>query len=149
MDFTKLNKNTFEKIEWNVDTKDFTFKKLSDFYNMGVKTVRVFGFFFTKSEEYGLQPVAIAKDCLINLPKHKKDTISDMLKNADCVNAIKNGECSLKLREYKSKYGKTCYDFDFINTPQVLTETPKATETTETPKATDATETTEKQPDIF
>lgn len=146
MDFTKLNKNTFEKIEWNVDTKDFTFKKLSDFYNMGVKTVRVFGFFFTKSEEYGLQPVAIARNCLINLPKHKKDTISDMLKNADCVSAIKNGDCSLKLREYKSKYGKTCYDFDFINTPQVLSETPKATETTET---TDATETTEKQPDIF
>ena len=143
MDFTKLNKNTFEKIEWNVDTNGFTFKKLSDFYNMGVKTVRVFGFFFTKSEEYGLQPVAIARNCLINLPKHKKDTISDMLKNADCINAIKNGECSLKLREYKSKYGKTCYDFDFINTPQVLTETPKATETT------DATETTEKQPDIF
>lgn len=143
MDFTKLNKNTFEKIEWNVDTKDFTFKKLSDFYNMGVKTVRVFGFFFTKSAEYGLQPVAIARNCLINLPKHKKDTISDMLKNADCVSAIKNGDCSLKLREYKSKYGKTCYDFDFINTPQVLSETPKATETT------DATETTEKQPDIF
>ena len=143
MDFTKLNKNTFEKIEWNVDTKDFTFKKLSDFYNMGVKTVRVFGFFFTKSEEYGLQPVAIARNCLINLPKHKKDTISDMLKNADCVSAIKNGDCTLKLREYKSKYGKTCYDFDFINTPQVLSETPKATETT------DATETTEKQPDIF
>ena len=143
MDFTKLNKNTFEKIEWNVDTKDFTFKKLSDFYNMGVKTVRIFGFFFTKSEEYGLQPVAIARNCLINLPKHKKDTISDMLKNADCVSAIKNGDCTLKLREYKSKYGKTCYDFDFINTPQVLSETPKATETT------DATETTEKQPDIF
>ena len=142
MDFTKLNKNTFEKIEWNVDTKDFTFKKLSDFYNMGVKTVRVFGFFFTKSAEYGLQPVAIARNCLINLPKHKKDTISDMLKNADCVSAIKNGDCTLKLREYKSKYGKTCYDFDFINTP-------KATDATPTTETTDATETTEKQPDIF
>ena len=135
MDFTKLNKNTFEKIEWNVKTDGFTFHKLSDFYNQGIKTIQVYGFFFTKSDEYGLQPVAIAKDCLINLPKHKKDTISDMLKNADCVSAIKNGECSLKLREYKSKYNKTCYDFDFINTPK--TET------------TDATETTEKQPDIF
>ena len=149
MDFTKCNKNNFEKIDWNVDTKDFTFKKLSDFYNYGVKTVRIFGFFFTKSEEYGLQPIAIARNCFINLPKHKKDIISDMLKNADCVNAIKNGECSLKLREYKSKYGKTCYDFDFINTPQVLTETPKATDATPTTETTDATETTEKQPDIF
>ena len=129
MDFTKRNKNTFEKIEWNVNTKDFTFKKLSDFYNQGIKVIQVFGFFFTKSENYGLQPIAITKDCLVNLPKHKTETISDMLKNGDCVNAIKNGECSLKLREYKSNYNKICYDFDFINTPK--------------------TETTEKQPDIF
>ena len=136
MDFTKLNKNTFEKIEWNVKTEGFTFKKLSDFYNQGIKTIQVFGFFFTKSENYGLQPIAIAKDCLVNLPTHKKDVVSDMLKNVDCVNAIKNGECSLKLREYKSKYGKTCFDFDFVNTP-------KATETTET------TETTDTEPDIL
>ena len=153
MDFTKLNKNTFEKIEWNVNTSGFTFKKLSDFYNNGIKAVRVFGFFFTKSDEYGLQPVAIAKDCLINLPKHKTEVISDMLKNADCVSAIKNGECSLKLREYKSKYNKTCYDFDFINTPSCFTVSDKPkTETTETTDATETTETTdatEKQPDIF
>ena len=128
MDFTKCNKNTFEKIEWNVKTDGFTFKKLSDFYEE-TNVVQVFGFFFTKSENYGLQPIAITKDCLVNLPKHKTETISDMLKNADCVNAIKNGECSLKLREYKSKYNKICYDFDFINTPK--------------------TETIEKQPDIF
>ena len=138
MDFTKCNKNTFEKIEWNVNTSGFTFKKLSDFYCQGTRTIQVFGFFFTKSENYGLQPVAITKDCLVNLPTHKKDVISDMLKNADCVSAIKNGECSLKLREYKSKYGKTCYDFDFVNTPK-----------TETTDATETTETTEKQPDIF
>ena len=135
MNFTQFNKNTFEKIEWNVNTKDFTFRKLSDFHNQGIKTIQVFGFFFTKSENYGLQPIAITKNCLVNLPTHKKDVISEMLKNADCVNAIKNGECSLKLREYKSKYGKLCYDFDFVDTPKA--------ETTET------TETTEKQPDIF
>ena len=130
MDFTKMNKNTFEKIEWNVNTEGFAFKKLADFFNTGIKTIQVFGFFFTKSDEYGLQPIAIAKDCLVNLPKHKNDDISDMLKNAECVDAIKNGECSLKLHKYKSKYGKYCYDFDFINTPK--------RETTE-----------EKQPDIF
>lgn len=129
MDFTKCNKNSFEKIEWNVNTEDFTFKKLSDFYNQGIKTIQIFGFFFIKSENYGLQPIAITKDCLLNLPKHKTEIISGMLKDVDCVNAIKNGECSLKLREYKSNYNKICYDFDFINTPK--------------------TETTEKQPDIF
>ena len=122
MDFTKMNNSNFEKIEWNVNTKDFTFKKLSAFYNKGIKTIHIFGFFFTKSENFGLQPIAITHDCLVNLPTHKKDIISDMLKNADCVNAIKNGECGLKLREYRSKYNKICYDFDFINIPTETTE---------------------------
>lgn len=134
MNFTQYNKNSFEKIEWNVNTEGFTFKKLADFFKSGVKTIQVFGFFFTKSENYGLQPIAITSDCLVNLPTHKRDIISDMLKNADCVNAIKNGECSLKLREYKSKYNKVCYDFDFIDTPSTVTP--------ETPSE-------EKKPDIF
>lgn len=131
MDFAKLNKNTFEKIEWNIDTKNFVFKKITDFYPT-TKTVIVFGFFFVKSENYGLQPVAILKDCLLNLPTHKRDIISEMLKNHDAVEAIKNGECSLRFREYKSQYKKICYDFDFVNTPK-----------------TETTETTENQPDIF
>ena len=135
MNFTQFNKNTFEKIEWNVNTEGFTFRKLSDFYSQGTKTIQVFGFFFTKSENYGLQPIAITSDCLVNLPTHKRDIISDMLKNADCVNAIKNGECCLKLREYKSKYNKVCYDFDFINTP-TLAETISSMHTNKSPSTT-------------
>ena len=128
MNFTQFNKNTFEKIEWGVDTNGFVFKKIKDIYEEN-NVAQVFGFFFVKSENYGLQPVAILKDCLLNLPTHKGDVISEMLKNPDAVNAIKNGECSLTFRQYKSKYNKVCYDFDFVNTPK--------------------TETTEKQPDIF
>ena len=133
MNFTQYNKNNFEKIEWGIDTNGFVFKKIKDIYEE-TNVIQVFGFFFVKSENYGLQPVAILKDCLLNLPTHKRDIISEMLKNADCVNAIKNGECSLKLREYKSKYNKVCYDFDFINTSK----------TSVTPETTE-----EKQPDIF
>lgn len=117
MNFTQYNKNTFEKIEWKVNTKDFTFKKLSDFYSQGVKTLQVFGFFFIKSKDYGLQPIAITIDCLVNLPMHKRDIISEMLKDKEVVESIKNGYCSLKLREYKSNYNKLCYDFDFVDTP--------------------------------
>ena len=120
MNFTQFNKNTFEKIEWGVDTNGFVFKKIKDIYEE-TNIVQVFGFFFVKSENYGLQPVAILKDCLLNLPTHKRDIISEMLKNPDAVNAIKNGECSLTFRQYKSKYNKICYDFDFIDTPKTET----------------------------
>ena len=116
MDFTKFNKNNFTKIEWNVNTEGFTFKKLTDFYNNGVKKIQVFGFFFTKSEKFGLQPVAITKDCLVNLPTHLRDTISEMLKNEEAVNAIKHGECTLLIRQYNSKYGKICYEVSFEDT---------------------------------
>ena len=120
MNFTQFNKNTFEKIEWGVDTNGFVFKKIKDIYEEN-NVAQVFGFFFVKSENYGLQPVAILKDCLLNLPTHKRDIISEMLKNPYAVNAIKNGECSLTFRQYKSKYNKVCYDFDFVNTPKAET----------------------------
>lgn len=125
MDFTKCNKNQFEKIEWTKKTDGFSFKKIKDLYDEGVKRVQVFGFFFTKSENYGLQPNAILNDCILNLPTHQKDTISEMLKDKDCVKAIDNGECSLSFREYQSKYNKTCYEISFENT-QKATETQEA-----------------------
>lgn len=116
MNFTKFNKNQFEKIEWSKNTDGFTFKKMSDFYNAGNKKIKVYGFFFTKSDNYGLQPVAICEDCLLNLPTHKRDIISEMLNDKEAVTAIDKGECVIKLREYKSKYNKICYDFDFVDT---------------------------------
>ena len=118
MDFTKCNKNQFEKIEWTKKTEGFSFKKIKDLYDEGITKVQVFGFFFTKSENYGLQPNAILNDCILNLPTHQKETISEMLRNRDCVKAIDNGECTIAFREYQSKYNKTCYDISFENTPK-------------------------------
>ena len=117
MDFTNFNNNTFKKIEWTKKTDGFSFKKIKDLYSEGVRTVKVYGFFFTKSENFGLQPNAILNDCLLNLPTHLRDTISKMLASDDCVNAIRRGECSIKFREYMSKYNKMCYAVDFIDTP--------------------------------
>lgn len=116
MDFTKYNKNNFEKIEWNVKTDNFSFKKIGDLFYEGVTKVQVFGFFFIKSENYGLQPIAILEDCLLNLPTHKVDVIKEMLADHESVNAIRNGECSLKIRKYRSKYNKDCFDVDFCDT---------------------------------
>lgn len=115
MDFTKCNKNQFDKIEWSKKTEGFSFKKIKDIYET-TNVVQVFGFFFTRSENFGLQPNAILNDCILNLPIYLKDTISEMLKDKEIVKAINMGECSLKFREYDSKYNKKCYAVDFINT---------------------------------
>lgn len=119
MDFTTKNTNNFKKREWNKNTEGYTFKKLSDLYNEGIRKVQVFGFFFTKSKDYGLQPNAICEGYLLNLPTHQKETISNMLQDDECYNAINNGECTLEIREYHSKYNKTCYEISYTNTPKI------------------------------
>lgn len=142
MDFTTKNTNNFKKREWSKKTDGYTFKKLGDLYKEGVRKVQVFGFFFTKSENYGLQPNAICDGYLLNLPKHQGDTISEMLQDDDFYNAINNGECTLEIREYQSNYNKTCYEISYTNTPKTTPATePAATPATEPTPAT--------QPDIF
>ena len=118
MDFTTKNTNNFKKREWNKKTDGYAFKKLSDLYKEGIRKVQVFGFFFTKSENYGLQPNAICDGYLLNLPTHQKDTISEMLQDDECYNAINNGECTIEIREYQSKYNKVCYEITYTNTPK-------------------------------
>lgn len=119
MDFTTKNKNNFKKREWKKNTEGYTFKKLSELYENGVRKVQVFGFFFTKSENYGLQPNAICDGFLLNLPTHQNETISIMLQDDVCYEAINNGECTLMIREYQSKYNKTCYDIVYTNTSKI------------------------------
>lgn len=139
MDFTTKNTNNFKKREWSKKTDGYTFKKLGDLYKEGVRFVQVFGFFFTKSENYGLQPNAICNGFLLNLPTHQKDTISEMLQDDDCYNAINNGECTLKIREYKSKYNKICYDISYTNTP-TLAETINSMHNSKSTEKTDDTQ---------
>lgn len=117
MDFTTKNTHNFKKREWNKNTEGYTFKKLADLYKEGVRSVQVFGFFFTKSKDYGLQPSAICDGFLLNLPVHQKETISIMLQDDTCYTAIRNGELTLEIREYQSKYNKTCYEIEYTNTP--------------------------------
>lgn len=119
MDFTTKNTNNFKKRVWKKNTEGYTFKKLSELYKNGVRKVQVFGFFFTKSDNYGLQPNAICDGFLLNLPTHQKETISNMLQDDNCYNAINNGECTLEIREYQSKYNKTCYAISYTNTSKI------------------------------
>ena len=128
MDCTTKNTNNFKKREWSKKTEGYTFKKLSDLYKNGVRKVQVFGFFFTKSENYGLQPNAICDGYLLNLPTHQKETISGMLQDDECYNAINNGECTLEIREYQSKYNKTCYEISYTNTSKIETQATEKTD---------------------
>lgn len=117
MDFTKYNKSNYKIIDWEIDTKDFQFTKLSNFSD-GEK-INVNGFFFLKDNfNDGLQLIMIARNSLINCPKHKVETVKEMLQDDDTIQAIKKGECNIIVKHYTGKKGaskgKDCVTFDFI-----------------------------------
>lgn len=118
MDFTKFNKG-YESIDWGVTTKDWGFKKPREL-GEGYVT-KVSGFFFTKSKTDGaLNPVAIGQGFLIGFSKTQAEKVKDILADKEAIEAIKRGECYIKLRSYKSdKTDKPCWAFDFVNTPEI------------------------------
>lgn len=120
MDFKELNGQS--KIDWGIDTKNFHFKKIKDFFDEGIGKVEIKGFFITKSKNFGLQPCAILKDCLLNLPTHKLEVIQKILENPEMVQGVKNGDCWIQFKRFESKYKKTCYTFDFTDKPKETTE---------------------------
>lgn len=109
--------NTFQRVDWGIDTKGMKFNKLGNVFNHGVTTVNCNGFFFTTGE-YGTQVVAIGDTELYNLPKAKVEVVKEMIKDADTVNAIKNKKLALHIREYTNTQGKVCYDVDFVEREQ-------------------------------
>lgn len=115
--FSKYNANTYERIDWNVNTDGFNYKKLLDVYNEGARRLDVYGLFLTKGG-YGLQAVAIGKDCFYNLPSHKVEIVKKVLADSEAVAAIKQGRLQFVLRKYENKTGKVCVDFDFVEKAQ-------------------------------
>lgn len=117
MDFGKFNK--FKSIDWNIDTTNFNYKKLSEFDSGSVIKIR--GFFLIKDNlNGGLQAIGITDNCYINLPKHKEEVIESILNDDEAIEGIKNGECFIKVYTYKSKtYNKDCVDFNFLSSADI------------------------------
>lgn len=117
MNFGKYNKYTV--IDWGVNTENLGYKKLAEYPENSV--FKVLGFFTIKDNlNGGNQAIAITKDTLLNLPKHKVEVIEQILTDEDSISAIKNGECYIKTTKYfTKKYNKDCYDFEFIDSADV------------------------------
>ena len=120
MDFTKFNKSN--RIEWGIKTENLPFKKLSELASEKIEVVKVRGFYLTNTK-FGKQANMITDSSIVNCPMSLTDTIESILNDNDAINAIKNGECYVKIRMYHPKtYNKDCYTFDFVSESEVYTE---------------------------
>lgn len=112
-------------IDWGINTDDFEYFSLKDLYEMNGPDQEyvVRGVYINKKKseqqlkDYGVTPVAILEDKLLNLPNHMAAEIEEMLTNEEDIADIKAGKAVFKIRTYES-HGKTCYSPDWQEVEQ-------------------------------
>lgn len=52
----------------------------------------------------------------LSLPAHLNDTIKDIRGDEECIKAVNDGKCGIKVRQYHSKtYNKDCFSIEFVD----------------------------------
>lgn len=100
---------------FDIDVKDFKFKKLSE---IGTDPIKIDGLYINRKSEFGNHPVAIVcdKKILIDLPNHMTQEVEDILTDTEDIEAIKNGEVGIIAENYTSKkYKKECVGVSFVD----------------------------------
>lgn len=96
-----------------------TFCQLDDLYVEGQKTVFVLrGLYLSDKGKFGTAPVAITDKVFVNLPKFLTATVTEMVKDAEFVDAVNAGKVSFSIYPYES-HGKTCYGVEWIDTESI------------------------------
>lgn len=109
----KFNKG--QKI-FDIDIKDFEFKKLSEL-KKGTK-YKIDGLYLNTKSRFGTHPVAIIKDkkTLVDFPPHMTETVNEILTDVTAIEDIKSGKVGFEIEEYVAKdYNKTCYGCNFVD----------------------------------
>lgn len=101
---------------FNVET-DREYLRLSDLGNNFI--FRIDGFFINPKSKFGAHAVVqcdVPFPINVSMPNSLTETFQEILKQPDAVQAIKDGDCFMKVKQYTSKkYGRVCFTADFID----------------------------------
>ena len=106
-------------VNFDIDTKDFSFKSLRDLYKENGKdyVYAMYGIYINRKSEFGDHPVAIIPELMIlaDFPSSMTEDVEEMLKSDEDIADIKNGKAAFKIDEYKhKKYKKMCYGIQWV-----------------------------------
>lgn len=102
--FKELNINK-KSVKDGIDTQAMEFKPLKEFAGQELK---VDGFFFTNSSEYGKQVVVVSKGYKINMPKRAVEQFEEIYRKDKLLNAVLEGHLKITgIAELQAKNGMT------------------------------------------
>ena len=99
---------------FEIDIKDFKFVTLKELFDsdQGKTTYGIDGLYINTKSKYGDHPVAIIanEQWLADLPQHMTEEVKEILKDADDIQAIKDGKVGFHVELYTDKkFGRECY----------------------------------------
>lgn len=112
---TKYNKTNF-----GIDTKEFTYTKLSDIFNSekdgGADVIHIINGIYIHTTQLGESAVIVdaTNKQMVNLPQHLVTACHSILADAEAVDAIKQGKVGYTIYEYEAR-GRKCYSIRFVD----------------------------------
>lgn len=110
----------YNKTGFGIDTSEFEYVKLSTLYNSktdgGADVIHDVNGIYVNKSPLGFSPVIIDKGAghLVNLPQHMAKVCTEILSDAEAVEAIKDGKVGYAIYEYEAR-GKKCYGIRFVD----------------------------------
>lgn len=109
--FNELNTQHVQTVKEGIDTDVMEFRPLGDFEG---ETVKVDGFFFTRSKKYNVdQVVVVGNGYKINMPARAVDTFKSIRDNEFMLKAVLAGKLELiNIKKITAKNGNDTVAYD-------------------------------------
>lgn len=98
--------------------KDFEYCSLYELFNHygKDKVYEIKAMYINKKSMFGESPVIVTTDCFVNLPNHLTDTVKEMIKDTEVVDAVNDGHLGFQIYTYESKNCKElCYSINWVD----------------------------------
>ena len=85
--------------------KEFKYCSLVDLYNNNGEgcVYEVKALFINKKSRYGDSGIVALSSCLVNLPQHLTDSVKEMLKDEELIEAVNNGKVGMEIYPYETE----------------------------------------------
>lgn len=98
--------------------KDFEYRSLHDLFNDNGKdfVYEVRALYINKKSKFVESPIVATNQYLVNLPKHMTDTVKEMMRDEEFVNAVNSGTVGFTIYTYETKNrAELCYSVNWVD----------------------------------
>lgn len=97
---------------------EYEYHTLSELYsdNGKKKVYPVKALYINKKSRFGDAPIVATDECLVNLPSHLLDTVKDMMKDDEVVDAVNESKLGFTIYQYENKNrNEMCFSINWVD----------------------------------